>query len=113
MNNYLACNYVVLVSKNSKNYTQKLKHLKMSAKMLEFKNVDFTFSTLSQTFFAIKIKLHSTFLELSIDSVETIVDRAYEKLSQHFQWNSVEITPLIITFIVFEIGICFSIKKLF
>ena len=82
-----------------KNYAQKLKHLKMSAKMLEFKNVDFTFSTLSQAFFTIKIKLHSTFLELSIDSVETIVDRAYGKLSQHFQWNSVEITPLSITFV--------------
>ena len=82
-----------------KNYAQKLKHLKMSAKMLEFKNVDFKFSTLSQNFFTVKIKLHSTFLKLSINSVETIIDRAYEKLSQHFQWNSVEITPLIITFI--------------
>ena len=82
-----------------KNYAQKLKHLKMSVNMVEFKNVDFTFSTLSQTFLSIKIKLHSTFLELSINSVETIIDRAYEKLSQHFQWNSVEVTPLSITFI--------------
>ena len=82
-----------------KNYAQKLKHLKMSAKMLDFKNVNFKFSTLSQNFLTIKFNLHSTFLELSINSVETIVDRAYEKLSQHFQWNSVKITPLIIIFI--------------